>query len=343
MLELVARQARRAIARPRSCAAQRGDARVAPRAPATAWRRAVRRSVRRRESNSWRSRDSASAGAAMSAGHATVLAIASSARARATRRRSASSLLAQHVERRVAAHVADDQQRIAAAHGLPLAHPHFAHDAAFLVLHDLAAELGLHLPARPPRRPTAAPRRTTAAISVAATASGSQHAAPHARAAAQCARRSALATRAATASDTVALGGAATSEWRSCVGSLRHLGRRVPAARTAQRMHRRAARAAPAPGRAGRAMSSAPSRSTASASAWRISAGRCDTSTTVVPACLSARERRGQRVLALGVEVARSARRAPPASARRTRRAPAPMRWRWPPDSTMPPSPISVS
>ena len=89
-------------------------------------------------------------------------------------------------------------------------------------------------------------------------------------------------------------------------------------------------------------MSSAPSRKTASLSAWRISVGRCDTSTTVVPmrfnpasATPSASSPSASR-FAFGSSSTTSF------GAPYTARASA-MRCRWPPDNTAPASPNSVS
>jgi len=54
-------------------------------------------------------------------------------------------LVALEAERRIAAHVAHDDERLASADFLAVAHQDLAHDAAFLVLHRLAVELDLHL------------------------------------------------------------------------------------------------------------------------------------------------------------------------------------------------------
>ena len=161
IVELVARQrvAQRSAAS--SCAPARAMRALAPRI-CDCIAASCSSSVRRRASNSSRSRARAHRAAAHVGRPVDLSAPGQLGAGALGAQLLGIDLLAQQVERGIAAHVADHQQRIAAAHVLALAHQQLAHDAAFLVLHRLAAQLGLHLAGRDHGAGQRRPARTTA-------------------------------------------------------------------------------------------------------------------------------------------------------------------------------------
>src|SRR5262249_8435993 len=206
-----------------------------------------------------------------------------------------------------AAQVAHHDQRVAGAHLLPIAHQDLADDAAFLVLYRLAVELDLDLR----RRDDGARERRGGEPQA---RQHGDHGERHHELGPQ------VPQRALRAGIELALG-----EQRS-----------------ERRFHAATARTGARMVALGPNASSAPALRTASLSSCDISPGRWPISTSVTPralssfsAALSAASPSASR-LAFGSSS--TTRRGLPYSARASA-----MRWRWPPESVTPPSPICVS
>ena len=247
--------------------------------------------------------------------------------------RSASQLIEQQAELGVVAHVADDDQRLARAHDVAVAHENLANDAAFLVLHGLAIQLHLELARRDDR---AGERRG---------------ADPHARASRAVTASGINACRSWRRSSLRACGSAAPSD--SNEANVHSTCCRVPACSCEclgvlggregnDAIRRRADAGAPAPRRSARTSRARRSCSTSSLSSAAVSAGlwadhddghaaRLEVGERASSAASPARSR-----FAFGSSSTTT--RGSPYSARASA-----MRCRWPPESIAPPSPICVS